>query len=322
MISKRNIRLSLVFITLCTISVCFLGCTGGNKTTDINFKTFEITVDDIRLRWYNHPLFSFEYPDIFILIDANEDPHGEVHHDHSEVAFYYRKSDFPYRYLGVTIYDPFQWEWQNAKDMAESMIDAPEFKGLLTTKKVTVAGIEADYLEYSRKPRGSEEQMIYRLVVFDYSDMIWVIDMGTYSAFPEPPYIQESFNHILATFKILDENCDNAVSSDELNITVSYENEVFTITNHEEFPLCEVELFLNYTNDDFSTGYHCDDIVGILPHDPKGILNIMTIQNRQLTDINGNEYTDYPGNEPYILLVQAEYPGCKNKEYSYIQTWE
>jgi hypothetical protein len=321
-ISKKTKGLSLVFITLCTINVCFLSCTGGNTTTDINYQTYEITVDDVRLLWYNHPLFSFEYPEIFILIDANKDPHGKVHYDRSQVSFVYRKSDLPYRHLHVTIYDPFQWEWQNANDMAESIIDASELEGLVTTQKVMVAGIEADYLEYSRKPLGSEEQMIYRLAVFDYSDMIWVIYMDTYSAFPEPSYIQESFNHILATFKILDANCDKAVSSDELNITVKYDNEVFTITNNEGFSLCEVEVFLNYTNDDFSTGYHCDDIVGILPYDPNGILNSRAIQNRQLTDINGNEYIYYPGNEPYILLIQAEFPGCKNKKYSYIQTWE
>jgi hypothetical protein len=217
----------------------------------------------------------------------------------------------------VTFYEPSYSNWDNANELIENLISGPSvFSDNPTMKKVTVAGIEADYLKSYEQPDTSTKQHIARLAVFDYAGMIWTISMSTYSTYPESSDIQESFDHILTTFKILDKECDEQISDDRLNITVTYENEGFYITNNGDVTLCGVELFVDYTNDDLSTGYHCDDIVGIRPNETR------KIQNFEFEDINGNKYIYYPQSGPSKLLVQAEFAGCKNKVYSYLEIWE
>ena len=129
---KNNIKLSLmILIVMSTISVYYSGCTGETTATDTNYKTYEMKADDIRLLYCNHPLFSFEYPEVFILADVNKYLHGGFYHDRSEVGFGYYKSDLPYRHLDVTIYkpSPYKYQWENANELREPTIRANPIRG-------------------------------------------------------------------------------------------------------------------------------------------------------------------------------------------------
>jgi len=307
------------------------GCAGETITTNTletsttpavnpytTFNTYEMKADDIRLTRVNQPLISFEYPEVFILVDQNISPPDVLILGQSEIDFTHFQGNWPYEYISVIINElsPLKYDEEKTFYLKYWTNRLSTLGDNVTIKKVLVSGIEADYMESSKKSVSYGKQNIYRVTIFDYAGLMWQIYMTTVSSYPEPPEVQEAFEHIINTFKFLDESCNTTDSDKELDITVEYRDKEFFITNNEDVMLCDVSVILNYIDSDLSTGYECHDIMGIRSHQTR------RIQNWQLKDIDGKSYVDSPDNHPVILLVQAEFAGCVNKTYTYIKTWE
>lgn len=314
---KNRIVLSLVLVLV--LVVIFTGCGGEKATSEINYLTYEIKPNDIRFNWTNLPLFSFEYPEKYRLYDLNDVTELVITYNHSTVDFKDETSVFP-QYLTININKPWAGYYDNANDYLNDRISHPEwFPGSITTSKVAVAGVEADYVESDQNPNLSGMQEKYRLVIFDYAGMIWEIFMSTYSIYPEPAEIQESFEHILNTFKFIEIDHESIHPSSELNISINYDYEkrVFTIINNEDSMLCELKLYLNYTDDELTTGFQTYQVTGIRSHETR------YVKYNEFRDTYGNYWGKYgPAVTPSKLLVQAEFPGCVGKVYTYLKIWE
>lgn len=315
--NKISVTLSLSFIL--SILILFLpGCKNENTNqTEIpqsKYYTYEMKADDYRLKRINQPLFSFEYPIAYGIHVYDIEP-DVVIAGQSELGFWCYKQDSPYLSLYVKVNELSASNYDNEKNYYINRWFSGSSVDNSTMKKVMVSGIEANYFASTPNPSDFRKQYIHRLVVFDYAGLMWQIYMMTYSTYPEPLECQESFNHIINTFKLLDTNYNND-STTNLNITIEYGDGVFYLTNNEDVMLCEVKVILNYIDNNLSTGYESHDIAGIRSHETR------QIQNRELKDINGKTYVDNPDNHPFIMLVQAEFAGCVNKTYTYLKTWE
>ncbi len=315
-----RLKVTILPLFILSATIVFSGCTGETITTAVTtptegYEIYEIKADDIRFLWLNHPLYSFEYPKDFVLIDLNKMTSLEgVDLIKSKVEFMYEHSTLFIR-LSVIVDEPFPGYLGNAIDKFNYLVSTQNSSDDIIIKKILIiSGINAYYLEYFKDPEKIGRKNSSRVALFDYAGLIWEINMTTYSPYPEPKEVQEYFDHVIETFKILESSCANVPTGNELNVTISYENGVFTIINNEDFTLCEVKLFLNYVGDDLSTGYEYSDIYGIPSH------QTTQIQDWRFENINREKYPEYQ--KPLKFLIQAEFPGCVNKTYSYLKTWE
>jgi len=218
MFLKSKTVFTLLQLLLCIIFFC-ISCSDMNNvniyTTQVTiYKTYEMKPDDVRLRYLEHSLFSFEYPEKFQLIDLNHMPDHPMVYDVSNVDFTIEQTDLPWVSLRVRVQKPGLWDYHNANDVFEDWISTAESNGdTITSNKRSVSGIQAYYIETS----GTREKDIisgtiiyqsrhesFRGVVFNYKELIWSITIRWDYFKTEPPEIDEYFNHVIETFNILD----------------------------------------------------------------------------------------------------------------------
>ena len=220
---RKDIKLFLLLlIVFCFMSICCFSCTGEND----KYKTYEMKADDIRLHeCFQHPLYTFEYPEFFNLVDLNPNfiysiPNlrGQLmggppmDDDMSIVDFTCKQEYYGRSSLLVIIVTQDYVDMFETNDLFKIYLsEHTQFTEEITIKEMLVSGISADYMESFQtlgktKPQGNVEvyRMSARVVVFDYADLIWAIQLFWFYHEPEPPEIEEYFNHVIETFKILE----------------------------------------------------------------------------------------------------------------------
>jgi hypothetical protein len=181
------------------------------ETTTSIYKTYEMKADDVRLEYLEHPLFSIEYPDFFNLVDLNNIPGYPMSYDVSTVIFTYLHDDPDLldSHLVIGVESPSVTGFNNASEKLEDLFSpkTPE-NGSLSIKEVSVFGIPAYYLESFKtdvvSPSPRKYNMSYRLIGFENVGLVWTISMSWNYFDSEPPEIEEYFNHVIDTFRILD----------------------------------------------------------------------------------------------------------------------
>lgn len=174
-------------------------------------------MDDIRLKYLNHPLYSFEYPEVYVLSDLNLPPPTDqggipmrLQFGVSEANFHY-DSDVVKSSFGIRVEKPGLYSTNASDKFSQYVSEANDMGKNVTITKLVLSGITADYVEYNRLSLDildgaeiTDTHSSLRAITFDYSGLIWIIVMYcTYSG-SEPPEIQDYFTHIVETFKILD----------------------------------------------------------------------------------------------------------------------
>ena len=109
--------------------------------------------------------------------------------------------------------------------------------------------------------------------------------------------------------------CGSNSSDIKINATVYYSDvqDFFTIINNNDFTWDNVILFLNYEDDDLSSGYRYD-VKG-----PTRSGSMEIIEDWKFTNSDGSRYT-HQEPQPFKLLVQAE--TLDGKKGQYLKTWE
>ena len=220
--NKKTIVLPLLLLIISSfVSFPGTGCSNPVETTITDFtpketdivtyKTFEMKEDDIRLKYLEHPLFSFEYPDFFNLADLNNMPGHPMTYDMSAVIFTYLHDDpnLLDSYLVIGIESPSITGFNNASEKIEDLFSRKTTEnGDLSIKEVSVFGIPGYYLESFRtdvvSPSPRKYNMSYRLIGFEHVGLVWTISMSWNYYDSEPPRIKEYFNHVIQTFKIIE----------------------------------------------------------------------------------------------------------------------
>jgi len=308
--------LPLICVLLLIMVLC-LGCAEEPVTYNINYKTFVMPADDIRFRWTNFPLFSFEYPEQFAACASGNEYDQVINYNRVDICFI-DVFHFLSPNLIVSIIEPWMDHYENANEYANDWTPQPEnFTGDIVKEKVMIVGIEADYVELWYIPSHSGGQEKERTVFFDYAGLIWQIWMSTYSGDPEPPEVQASFNHILDTFAFIDQHFDTNHPSSELDVTVEYDSETqtFSITNNEEYVLFNVKLYLNYYRLDLSRGYKSCSAIEIYSNET------IYIWLRDFMD-SDDEFLSEGEIKPFKLTVKAKFPGSVGKVYTCLKTWD
>jgi hypothetical protein len=205
MLGKRIALALLLLCILFTFCVSGAGCSSVSETTTpaISYKTYEMKEDDIRLKALQHPLFSFEYPECFNLVDLNLDPVPSINRDISVVYFTGEQVGFHKQYLSIFIVTPEYLKLLNTNDMLEYYLSlyTPVAEDI-TRKEVFVSGISADYLKAVGTYLGQQKSL--RVAIFDHAGLYWAIQLIWYYPNPEPPEVQGYFDHVIETFKILE----------------------------------------------------------------------------------------------------------------------
>jgi len=226
---KRNQPIVFaIFIVVLLSGILVVSCAGcsnpNNKISDIttvtNYKTFQLKADDIRLRYMQYPLFSFEYPEIFRLVDLNlvyEEQHAiTMVSGISEVDFTVQQTDLPEPILTIRVQEPGFGGMNDASRAFRvwtTNIGRPDNTENTTTSKKTVYGIQADYLEIFGTMEEydigghfiyPERQRSFRGVFFDYAGLVWIITMSWQYLGAEPPEVEGYFEHVIQTFEILE----------------------------------------------------------------------------------------------------------------------
>lgn len=167
--------------------------------------------DDIRQAVFKHPLFSFEYPETFHLVLLNQIPYEGATGNYSYVKF--RGPAIGYPLIMIMVQKKGFDNYHNASEKFEHIVNQVKSDtNNITTSKILVYGILADYLEYCQVTKEEEQigvtlylerNTLYRNIIFDYSDMIWEISMSWNYYISEPPEAQEYFNRVIETFKFV-----------------------------------------------------------------------------------------------------------------------
>jgi hypothetical protein len=312
--NKHHVIIGTMAMSL-LLMIFLVGCETNTNTTgtlDADYKTFELSSNDISLSWCNHPLFSFEYPNAFSKIFDNAALSDVINVNRSEITL---TGELPYKELYISVELPQAKQPDNAYQLLKEGMANPDWYGAnATIQKVIVSGNEASYLESKLDISPSKK---FRLVMFDYAGLIWQIEMTTFESFSDSPKVQESFNHIIDSFRIID-TCNSQIDHENgLNILVdyNYNKGIFTIINNENITLCNVNCYLNFSNDDLSSGY--------VYHRYSGIFNYQTIEIQDWLFENNlqNKFGFMTKHHAVKMLVQAEFPGCR-QVYSYLKTWD
>jgi hypothetical protein len=203
----------LFFLLFLVIIILVNGCTGAldsSSTTAISYKTFELKPDDIYLRYFHHPLYSFEYPTNFNLVDENLSDFPHLFDDKTNIQFAIKKADTPYPRLSIIIEKPGNYGYNNATEKLEYFrsLHSSASPTDLNTYKIKIIGLTALYLEafFSHPEEVDYSQYLssHRKCFFDYAGLIWEIRLDWYYQGNESPEVQKYFDHIIETFKILE----------------------------------------------------------------------------------------------------------------------
>jgi hypothetical protein len=205
-------KITICFIVLLSLLVFSFGCSKTSESSTVTYKTFVLKANDIRLRNLQHPLYSFEYPSIFEFNDVTP-PFQKgfngpmIPSDTSEISSF-AETDLYHASLGVQVSKRHRFFASAAEKFDDNISYAYLYGDNITAKKVTISGIIADYIEFSRTEKlNTSDGLVntresFRRVFFEYADLIWTIGMNWSSIDPEPLEIQVYFDHLIETFKI------------------------------------------------------------------------------------------------------------------------
>jgi hypothetical protein len=333
------------------IPILFAGCTGTTTTpvtdTEVSglvissattpvtpvttYVYYEMKSDDIRLEFCNHPLYSFEYPSVFNCIDLNNQPPNTgrmpMTYDESRLDFTVEQLGLPKPELSIIVQQPGYWEYHNASEKFNFFMSNSKSACSVVTNNTTVSGIPAYYIEEFYDAAKSSYYPAYkgssRTCIFDYAGLIWDITMNWNYNGTEPREIQEYFDHVVETFKII-EICDvYARSSNILDLSVeySYNTSIFTITNNEKVPLNNIEIFFTYVSDNSSKKFTYYPPEWLSSHRYLESHKSLEIVVSAFKDSNNNLLSYISRDQAFTITIQAERPGCK-RLFSYSKTWE
>jgi hypothetical protein len=214
----RNLKRWYYILNAIMVAVLMtMGC--SNSARNCSYKEFAFQKDDVRFRLggviLEHPLFTFEYPQCFNLIDPNTMPDIEYDTRVTEVEFTRQGTGELKRIpvkssISVRVYKPGLYGDTDAKTAIENELSGYEadenFKGL-ERDSISVAGLSAEYVRFSIsrlfRDRGSPtHNRLVRLVAFDYAGFVWKIQLVCFEE--EIQETQAYFDHLLDTFRILD----------------------------------------------------------------------------------------------------------------------
>jgi hypothetical protein len=208
--NKNIVRLSLILL-VAIIVLLFTGCLENTDshtvTTAIDYKTFTLKSDDINVRYFKQPLYTFEYPPEFNLADENLSNMPHIYSDQTRIYFTIQQYHIPESQLTITVQTPGQLEYKNAQGKFEYTRSLFSTADDLSTKQIKVSGISSFYLKAFLSHGDSEYYSKYksshRYSIFDYKGLIWEISLVWVYQDTEPLEVQQYFNHIIETFKIL-----------------------------------------------------------------------------------------------------------------------
>lgn len=205
---------SLIILTIVTTASCSIKEYTDRTTTTykgpaIDYSTYEIKASDIRFECFQHPLYRFEYPSIFQLIDWNLADIPHISCNETKVQFTVPTIDIPKPKLSIIVEKQGYRDYNNAAGKLEFWQDyMRDFTNNITTKKTEVYGIPSYYLEaHFIQEKGilySDYRVLSRSVYFDYADLIWEIHLNWVYQDSIGPEVEEYFNHVIQTFEILD----------------------------------------------------------------------------------------------------------------------
>jgi hypothetical protein len=278
--------------------------------------------DYVWLRYFNHPLYTVEYPSIFGSFNENAcKSHflgDTVAMGSSRFSLFYERDYAVVSQFYVTV------EKNDNKWVMPSSTNS-------TTKKITVSGITADYYLETVQPvytdltgfassntYKSKIRVSWRRASFWCDNLFWTIGMNWYFESAEPREAQLYFDHIIDTFKIIDTEPAGLPPVHDLNLqTIFYPNTLtFEIKNNEKYDLREVHVYINYQGDNLSSGYHSLIFVGLDQGDT------ITLSGLDFTDSKGNYFKYMSNHVLNKIMVTAEYPGYVKKIFTREYTWD
>jgi hypothetical protein len=206
-------QIILVVFLLFVISIS--GCakasavpdTTTNISSKIDYSTFEIQSHDIRFTYFKHPLYRFEYPSIFEIINNEL---VERDYNQTKVLFYVQEKILPKSRLRVVVQNPAQEDLQyhNMDEKLEFFKLNSRYANSFVSNNTTISGIPAYYTEaFFNVPKTSyepEHQGSSRICFFDYAGLMWEISIDWHYQGDEQIEVKEYFSHVIETFKILE----------------------------------------------------------------------------------------------------------------------
>lgn len=211
-----GIHRGLLLIPLLAVLMT-IGC--SNSARNCSYKEFALHKDDVRFRLggviLEHPLFTFEYPQCFDLIDLNVLPDIVYDTRVTEVRFTRQGTGelklLPVKSsIDVKVYKPGLYGDTDARAAIEKALsyykDDENFK-VLERKSISIAGLSTEYVSFSisRLFRDSSlytHNRLVRLVTFDYRGFVWKIELVCFEE--EIQETQAYFDHLIDTFKIFE----------------------------------------------------------------------------------------------------------------------
>jgi hypothetical protein len=186
---------------------------------DCSYQQFTLHENDIRIKKRPdliQPLFSLEYPACFKYADPNT---SQVVVDVGWFLFIHvgtgPDKELPASQLGIHQTFPNSF---NQPSTVNELIDSEmsrtdrENKTNFRIDTHTLSGIEAQCVKYDFMYNLNQKTSNYptysgtiKFVVFEYKASVWSIWLEWNSKQPEPPEIDQYFEHALATFKFLDQ---------------------------------------------------------------------------------------------------------------------
>jgi hypothetical protein len=217
MINRYLLYLVLALLALILATTGFaVSCENGCKS---GYKAFAFGEDDVRFTIggviLEHPLFTFEYPCSFGLVDINRFPDFVYSSDVTAVDFtrYEEGNTFPEETIELRVHKPGIWGDTDAKTSVDNVIASdsgnPDYQNfqILERTVVNVDDIPAEYVTYSYHRPAKEgfgfstQERVIRFVAFDYEGFLWKLKMNCFveSAEETEPY----FDHLIETFDII-----------------------------------------------------------------------------------------------------------------------
>jgi hypothetical protein len=213
MMRRRNLFLLTLYITISLIAL-IIGCRGN--TTNCTYIEFAFSKDDPRFSVPDHvihklPLFTFEYPSCFSEVPITDDI-GDA--GITYIAFLRavkgKLHTTPESALVVIAETPASWRDTSGSDAIEKELSAHEKEdsfNVIERKIVDIVGLPVEYMMYSFHVPVQEGfgfpayDRVVRFASFDYNGFVWKIEAASIP--DESQEMENYFNHILQTFKIL-----------------------------------------------------------------------------------------------------------------------
>jgi hypothetical protein len=177
------------------------------------YRQYELKPDDVRFRpmvqddFIKPSLFSFEYPEIFGLIDLNQMEDFGLHALFSDIDFTYGQPSLTKCHITITFQKPGFLKRYTPQDVIYAYEDAAENITSLQESTITVFGIESLYMKYTRdSPVDSSvpSKLSLRITAFEYNSMIVYINLFWHYFENEPPEVEQYFKHAIETFRFLE----------------------------------------------------------------------------------------------------------------------